>query len=123
MSKRAPKRIWLEIWPERAHREDSVHYQRTGYGHDLASSATSRIVEYERSTVRSATSAWVSTRERFPKAGIAVLCIGHDWEDPVVLRLVVSKGKEPQLWTDPCSDGATYYPDDVTHWMPLPEKP
>jgi len=48
MSKRAPKRIYLEIWPEGTSREDQVHCEPTGYGVDMRTGATSRIVAYER---------------------------------------------------------------------------
>lgn len=48
MAKRAPKRIWLEIWPEGTRRPDQVHYEQTGYGVDMATGRSSRIVVYER---------------------------------------------------------------------------
>ena len=48
MAKRAPKRIYLEVWPAGSLREDRVHYQQTGFGVDMMTGDTSRIVTYER---------------------------------------------------------------------------
>lgn len=45
--KRPPKKLWLEQWPDRAFRDDSIHYEQTGYGDDLRGS-TSRITVYVR---------------------------------------------------------------------------
>lgn len=48
MNDRAPKRIYLEVWPEEADRSTTVHLSQTGYGVDLASGESSRIFVYER---------------------------------------------------------------------------
>jgi len=43
-----PKRLYLERWPEGSENADTVHYDPTGYGIDMATKEQSRIYVYER---------------------------------------------------------------------------
>lgn len=54
MTKRSnlPKSIYVERWPEWSGRDDVIHYAPTGYGVDMQSGATSRIVEYVRAPAK-----------------------------------------------------------------------
>lgn len=46
--KTPPKRIYLEVWSEESGNTDAVHYEKTGYGIDMATKTTSQIYVYER---------------------------------------------------------------------------
>ncbi len=66
---------------------------------------------------------WISVKERLPEVGNMVL-IFYDGQ-PVIAMF--RKSEHCSGWFEGychmCEDSETYYLDDVTHWMPLPEPP
>lgn len=48
-SKPLPRFLYVERWPEEAQRQDSVHYEPTGFGDDMRGN-TSTITMYRRLT-------------------------------------------------------------------------
>lgn len=67
---------------------------------------------------------WIKCSDKIPREGQAVLFLGHytfphHSDEPYILYGFCNKGGEEIIWKD--NDGFRY--KNITHWMPLPEKP
>jgi hypothetical protein len=60
---------------------------------------------------------WISVKDRLPEVGVNVLLIVADG------GFVTSGWLSPQLQVFECAYGRVYWPEQITHWMPLPEPP
>ena len=69
---------------------------------------------------------WISIKDRLPKPGAVVLAgknIGTFWTVAVYKGIVAGNWLSPQLQVFKCVYGQSQWPDNVTHWMPLPAPP
>ena len=61
---------------------------------------------------------WTRVADEPPKDGVEVLMYGKEWDDCVCHGWFLrGKWYDCEWENDPIEDG------DITHWMPMPEKP
>ena len=61
---------------------------------------------------------WISVKDRLPEAGGYVVCIAK--RNPFSRFMPMVARIEKNGWVNPMTE---QYISEVTHWMPLPEKP
>lgn len=60
---------------------------------------------------------WIGVKDRLPEVGVSVLLIVADG------GFVTSGWLSPQLQVFECAYGHVYWPEQITHWMPLSNPP
>lgn len=64
---------------------------------------------------------WIPVEERLPEGDCLAACFEKNsfWSDTIIVGSI----KYSEDYETYIADGETEYIEDVTHWMPLPEKP
>ena len=75
---------------------------------------------------------WINIKDKLPEPDVSVLCIAKDSSGTEVMRVYYMYDEEKQkyygspdkpLFREDCQDNFRWETNDVTYWMPLPERP